>query len=201
MPKVPDSGVALLVTWKIDNAVLADASSAIFTTYSDTLGNGIHTVTATVNDPTAFVRQDPDGLLKETVTWTMNVHNQPPNTIDGWRATYGDDLANPMGDGLPNLMKYALGVLPNEQARPDQYPAGSLTQDGGDSYLTLTVPRRTKHSDVASIVEVSEDMVTWHSDWGDTVVLRDDESALVVCDAIPTSTAARRFIRFKVVAY
>ncbi len=201
MPKVPDSGVALLVTWSIDNATQYDASAAVFTTYSDTLGNGIHIVTATVNDPTAFVRQDPDGLLKESVTWTLNVHNQPPNTIDGWRATYGDDLANPMGDGLPNLMKYALGVLPNELARPDQYPAGSLTQDGGDSYLTLTVPRRAKHSDVASIVEVSDDMVTWHSDWGDTVVLRDDESTLVVSDTTPTSAAARRFIRFKVVAY
>ena len=44
-------------------------------------------------------------------------------------------------------------------------------------------------------------MVTWHSDWGDTVVLRDDESALVVSDTTPTSAAARRFIRFKVVAY
>ena len=200
-PKVKDSGETLVTTWKIDGADLYDASGNTFSTYSDTLGNGIHTVTATVTDPTAFVRRDPDGLLSDSVTWTLSLLNQPPNNIDDWRASYGEDLANPAGDGLPNLMKYALGVLPTERARPDQYPSGSLTQDGTGTYLTLTVPRRARHSDVDSSVEVSDDLVTWHSAGGDTVVLRDDAAALVVRDATPSGADAQRFIRFKVTAY
>ena len=199
-PKLTESGEPLPTRWNVDGADQYAAGGNTFTTYSDTLGNGPHTVTATVMDPTALVRLDPDGVLQESVTWTLNVLNQPPNTLDGWRASYGADLANPARDALPNLLKYALGVLPSERARPDQYPAGSLTRDGGNAYLTLTVPRRSKRSDVDSIVEVSDDMVTWHSDWGDTVVLRDDDSALVVRDATPSATAVRRFIRFKVVA-
>jgi len=200
-PKVPDSGVALLTSWAIDGYGQYDASGNTFATYSDTLGNGPHTVSATVMDPTPLVRQDPKNVLQQSVTWKLSIFNQPPNTLVGWRATYGADLANPAHDGLPNLMKYALGVLPSAHARPDQYPSGSVTQDGSDTYLTLTVPRRTMHYDVDSIVEVSDDMVTWHSDWYDTVTLRDDASALVVRDATPCSPGARRFIRFKVVAY
>jgi len=200
-PKVTDSEEALVTTWQIDGVDQDDAIGNTFNTFSDTLGDGIHTVTATVTDPTSFVRQDPDGLLTESVTWALTVLNQPPNNIGDWRSTYGDDLANPVGDGLSNLMKYALGVLPTEHATPDQYPSGSLTQDGTDTYLTLTVPRHTQHYDVDSVVEVSDDLVTWHSDWGDTVVLRDDASALVVRDATPSAAGAHRFMRFKVVAY
>ncbi|MCX6872899.1 MAG: M64 family metallo-endopeptidase [Verrucomicrobia bacterium] len=199
-PKVPDCGEALLTTWKIDAVEQLAASGNGFTTASENLGNGVHTVTATVRDPTGLVRRDPDGLLEDSVTWTLALSNQPPNNLGEWRDAYGDDLANPAGDGLQNLMKYALGLLPTAHAQPEEYPAGSLTHEATGSHLTLTVPRRARRPELAYRVEVSDDLVTWHSGWGHTVVLRDDESMLVVRDATPMTGAARRFIRLKVTA-
>ncbi len=200
-PKVPDGSEPLVTSWKIDGVEQYDAGGNVFTTVSENLGNGRHTVTATVRDPTAFVRLDPAGLLDDSVTWMLTLSNQPPNNIVDWRDAYGEDLANPAGDGLQNLVKYALGLLPGVRAQPADFPAGSVTRDEADNYLTLTVPRRARRWDVDSIVEVSGDMMTWHSDWGDTVLLRDDESTLVVRDATPLTGEARRFIRLKVVTY
>ena len=200
-PKEPDSGEALVTRWEVDGMEQYDASGNVFTTVSENLGNGRHTVAATVRDPTAFVRLDPDGLLQDSVTWTLTLSQQPPNNIDGWREAYGEDLANPAGDGLQNLVKYALGLPPTLHAQPAQYPSGSVTRDATGNYLTLTVPRRAKRMDVDSIVEVSDDLVTWRSGWGDTVVLQDDESLLVVRDAAPMQGNLRRFMRLKVTAY
>jgi hypothetical protein len=200
-PMVPDGGEALVTRWEVDGWEQYEVNGNVFTTVSENLGNGLHTVTATVRDPTAFVRQDPAGLLEDSVSWTLTLSNQPPNNIGEWRAAYGEDLANPAGDGLQNLVKYALGLAPATHAQPAQYPVGSVTREGGANYLTLSVPRRAKRLDVDSIVEVSDDLVTWHSAWDDTVVLQDDESLLVVRDATPMSGNARRFIRLKVMAY
>ncbi len=43
---------------------------------------GPHTVEATVSDPTTFVRSDPEQLLTERVTWSVNV-TAAANPIDG----------------------------------------------------------------------------------------------------------------------
>ncbi|MEI6674592.1 MAG: M64 family metallopeptidase [Verrucomicrobiota bacterium] len=200
-PKVPVGGEPLVTSWMVDGAEQYDVGGNDFSTLSDNLGNGVHTVTATVRDPTTFVRQDPDRLLEASVTWSLTLSNQPPNNLSDWRVAYGEDLANPAGDGLTNLMKYALGLPPTAHAQSAQLPAGSVTRDGSGNYLTLSVPRRARRQDVDSIVEVSDDLETWHGGWGDTVVLQDDESILVVRDATPMTAETRRFIRLKVVAY
>ena len=45
------------------------------------------------------------------------------------------DNANPSGDGIPNLLKYALGLDPRvPTANPE-------TQDTSTGYLRLTVPK------------------------------------------------------------
>lgn len=147
-----------------------------------------------MRDPTPFVRLDPGGLLDDTVTWTLTLSNQLPPTLAAWRAAYGSDTANPTGDGLVNLVKYALGRNPAERAQPAQFPQSSTS--GG--YLTLTVPRRNKRTDVDYIVEVCENLATWNSGPGHTVTLQDEESLLVVRDATPMTGAPRRFIRLKV---
>ena len=193
-PKSPASGVALVTSWKIDNTVQSGATSSTFNTASENLGNGVHTVAATVRDPTAFVRLDPSGLLEDTVTWTLTLSNQLPPTLNAWRATYGSDLANPANDGLVNMVKYALGLDPAQRAQTAQLPEASSTS----SYLTLAVPRRNKRTDVDYIVEVSSTLGTWNSGPGYTVTLQDDDTMLVVRDATPMSGAGSRFIRLKV---
>lgn len=193
-PKSPSSGVALVTSWKIDGIVQAGATGTTFNTVSENLGNGTHTVTSTVLDPTPFVRLDPGGLLDDTVTWSLTLSNQLPPTLAAWRTTYGSDTANPSGDGLVNMVKYALGRSPTERAQAAHFP--KLTTDAG--YLTLAVPRRNERTDVVYIVEVGGDLGNWSSGPGHTVTLQDEESMLVVRDATPMTAAVSRFIRLKV---
>jgi hypothetical protein len=192
-PKSPSSGVALQVSWKIDGVLQSGQTASQFSKLSDLIGNGSHTVTATVVDPTSFVRLDPTGLLDETVTWNLTLSGQIPATLANWRTTYGADAAVNSADQMPNLVKYALGLNANTPATTSEMPAGT-----GGEYLTLTVPRRTKRTDVNYVVEVSSDLSSWHSGAGHTVVLQDTETQLVVRDALPISGDVKRFIRLAV---
>jgi hypothetical protein len=197
-PKVPSSGLALNVTWKIDGVAQSGQTSSSFSTLSDFIGNGSHTVSATVQDPTTFVRLDPSNLLGQTVTWNLTLSSQIPATLANWRTTYGADTTVRTADRMPNLIKYALGLDAGVAAPPAQLPAASLTSSSGQNYLTLTVPRRMRRSDTTYTVEVSSDLITWSSGTGQTLVLQDTEEQLVVRDVQPMSSATRRFIRLAV---
>ena len=193
-PKSPSSGGPMVINWKVDGVIQTGATAATFNTVSEQLGNGTHTITATVRDATPFVRLDPSGLLDDTVTWTLTLSNQLPSTLAAWRTAFGNDTANPSGDGMANMIKYALGRNPSERALPNQFPEIRTT----DGYLSLVVPRRNKRTDVEYIVEVSDKLGTWNSGPGHTVTLVDEESSLVVRDATPMTGASSRFIRLKV---
>ena len=105
-----------------------------------------------------------DGAI---TTWanTMATIVLPPG-IATWRATYfgtvdasGNhaELANPAGDGLPNLMKYALGLNPNISFTPGT--AGLAFQVhgiGGQNYLTYTFTGTAP--DVTYTVEATSDL-------------------------------------------
>ncbi|MBL9131371.1 MAG: hypothetical protein JNG86_09240 [Verrucomicrobiaceae bacterium] len=195
-PKVPTSGPALQITWKIDGVTQSGQTSATFATLSDFLGNGAHTVSATLSDPTTFVRLDPTNLLKDTVTWDLTLSGQIPATLANWRGTYGSDATVLTPDRLPNLVKYALGLAADIAATPAQQPAGSLA----GNHLTLTISRRLRRADTTYTVEVSDDLITWNSGAGHTVVVQDSDTQLIVRDALPASGSAKRFIRLAVQA-
>ncbi len=197
-PKSPTVGPALQVTWKIDSVVQSGQTSGQFSKLSDYLGNGSHSVSATVQDPTAFVRLDPGGLLRETVTWNLSLSGQIPTTLTGWRNAYGADTAVNSSDGLSNLIKYGLGLNANVAAAPNQKPVAGLTSDSGEQYLTLTIPRRMRRTDVSYVVEVSSEPGMWSSGPGQTVVLQDTDTLLVVRDAQPISAHSKRFIHLAV---
>lgn len=197
-PKVPSSGVALNVTWKVDGVVQAGEVTPQFDILSDFVGNGPHTVTATVQDPTSFVRLDTNNLLSESVTWNLTLSGQIPATLDDWRTTYGEDTAVSSQDQLANLIKYAFGRDAAVPVTAEQAPAGSMMTESGQKYLTLTVPRRMRRSDVIYTVEVSSDLANWMSGPGHTVIVQDDETQLVVRDATPLSDGGQRFIRLAV---
>lgn len=104
--------------------------------------------------------------------------------------------ADPDGDGIPNAVEFALGTPPREGGHG---PAGSASwfEHEGKFHLQLSVPRRRDRLAVLA-VEVSSDLVQWHSGAGYTEVVSDGEW-WVVRDLSPRDDAnPRRFIRLKV---
>lgn len=200
-PKTPSgTAPALTVNWKVDGVVQSGQTTTQFNTLTDFIGNGSHTVTATVHDPTSFVRLDTSNLLSESVTWNLALSGQIPATLTGWRSAYGADTAVSSSDQLPNLIKYAVGLDATVPATVVQMPTGTLTTDTGEKYLTLTIPRRMKRTDVSYTVQVSSNLSNWFSGAGHTVVMEDTETRLVVRDALPMNNSQQRFIRLAVQA-
>lgn len=71
----PSIGDPLLVTWKIDGVAVATGTS--FNVESQNIGfDGKHKVTAEIYDNTPWVRRDPTGLMKESVSWDVTLANQ-----------------------------------------------------------------------------------------------------------------------------
>ena len=195
-PKVP-TGTALQLSWLIDGQPVAGAAGPAFGLLSDRLGNGQHSVSAVVRDATPWVRNDPALSLQSSVLWSFNLSNQLPDTIAGWRAAYGTDSGNFSGDGVSNLTKYALGIDPLRSITTAQRPAVALST-GSPSYLTLSVPRRLRRTDVVYVPEASADLATWSSGPSVTTTVQDTETMLVVRDRVAAGTGLRRYLRLRV---
>ena len=103
------------------------------------------------------------------------------------------DTANPAGDGIPNLLKYALGLDPT---KPETNPE---TEDTSTGYLQLTVPKNPNATDITYSVQVTSDL-TDPSSWTSTgtTVVQNITSLLQVRDNTPVSGAAKRFIRLQI---
>jgi hypothetical protein len=126
--------------------------------------------------------------------------------VQAWRNTHfgnpsnvgaGENAAAPAGDGVPNLIKYALGLDPAARAIPDQLFTGEIQPVTGQTYLTLTVHRMARAPDVSYVVQVSSDLVSWSSGPPYTATLVDTSTQLTVRDNMPIG-ASPRFIRLAV---
>jgi len=158
------------------------------------LGNGDRTVTARVRDLTAFVRADPAKLLEDSVTWSLSVSGQVPESLAAWRAAYGPDDATPAGDGVPNLLKYALGLDPLVVAARESLP---MFEWDGD-FAALRVARLSRREDVDYVVQFSSDLVKWTSGTPVSVTVEDSPALLLVRDATPADEADQRYLRLLV---
>jgi hypothetical protein len=212
-PSVSANGTSNGIVWATENtstAVLHAYASTNLTNelYNSNLapggrdhfGTGNKFITPTIASARVYVGTTAGvgvfGLLDQiTLTpiqlWRDNHFGNPSNV------GLGADGSDPAADGVVNLAKYALGIDPFTATTPDQLPSGSIEPDGGQSYLTLTVPRTAKAPDVTYIVEVSGDMQTWVSGPPNTVTLTDTATLLVVRDNTPFG-AAQRFMRLRI---
>ncbi len=87
-----------------------------------------------------------------------------------WRATHFslDEMedaglsgvwGNPAGDGMVNLLKYLMGLDPWKPAAREAFPR----LDSIEGQFVFRFARSTEATDVASRVEVSENLFEWHS--------------------------------------
>lgn len=157
-------------------------------------------------------------LFSETGDFNVNyleaesIGVAPPPTYAGWLdANFSpeeiadpaitEETADPNGDGIPNLMAYALNQEPNDPRRENLPRPGTMEIDG-ETYLTLTYSRPLGVDDVEYHVEISTDLVTWSG--GDdhvvSVSVTPDGGAevVVVRDALPFTTLTKRQMRLRV---
>ena len=107
------------------------------------------------------------------------------------------DNADPDGDGLPNLLEYALGLNPRVRSNP---PALQTAADNG--VLSVTYVRSKSASDVNLVIESSTDLHTWNSGVMFTnppeVIADDGTNQTIRVTAPQPSSVSQTFLRLKV---
>lgn len=130
----------------------------------------------------------------------------PALTLDQWRQQHfqspansgpGANLNDFDGDGLVNLLEYALGDIP-VSISSNTRPTVEIETIGGGDYQTMTVLKPPYVTGMTYTVETSGDLSAWLSGAGHSVVLTENAAILKVRDANPLSTSVKRFIRLRV---
>ena len=114
------------------------------------------------------------------------------------------DLAAPSSDGIPNLMKYALNLTPMAVATSGLPTQGLMQDEYNNTFQTLSYTRVIAATDIAYIVEVSDDLLTWFSDDSYTTIVGATNhpdgltQTVVVRDLRPVNDFTRHFIRLNI---
>ncbi len=120
--------------------------------------------------------------------------------IQGWRLQWFGTTSNAgsaadtfvaTSDGMPNLLKYALGL--NPLVATNSPVVGDITT----GYLRLTAPKNPVATDVSFFVEVTGDLTTSWATNG-TTIDQDSSTVLQVQDDVAVPSATSRFIRLRV---
>jgi hypothetical protein len=116
--------------------------------------------------------QNPVTPIWQTLAMSMDFHTAPMLVgFDGWREQHftPDQLADPgisgpvaapAGDGVTNLIKYALDLRPFVPVAAHELPRGEMDEE---ERLILIYVERSDVNDILYIPEVSEDLKLWRS--------------------------------------
>ena len=112
------------------------------------------------------------------------------------------DAANPSGDGLCNLLKYALGLDPGKPAAGGR-PTTQFVTAGGATYLALSFRRANAATDLTYTVETSSNPATGMWTTGSIAVGTasdngDGTSTVVYRDTKAMGTTGARLMRLRV---
>lgn len=151
--------------------------------------------------------------------YSTEVYRQPylPTTIEGWRYQYFGtnsntgshaELADPDGDGIPNLMEYALGTNPLSVNAFSSLPHSQIQAVGQGKYLTCTFVRNTTATDLTYSIETSNDL---NEPWisidplatANQISVQDNSpttgrQTITVKDTQPVIDSEKRFMRLRI---
>ncbi|MEO7318627.1 MAG: hypothetical protein ABIZ56_06540, partial [Chthoniobacteraceae bacterium] len=174
---------------------------------ADTDGDGLDdNYELNVSDATVNAQQTAGAFYRVEVaeapaySANMNADSDGDGIPDGWELDHqlnadaaADGSADFDGDGIGNLMEYALGLDPHRNS-----PDGIAIVVDENGYLTLTANRNPAATGLQFRVAVSGDLATWFSDAAHVTTLENTSAVLRARDNVPIDSAAQRFIRLEV---
>ncbi len=104
-----------------------------------------------------------------------------------------DPAGDPDGDGIPNLLEYGLNLDP---LALDSAGLPKVSREGDN--LTLTYNQRAAATDVAFVVEKSNDLISWSAANSQDQVSPESNGARVVKATVPINGASSLFLRLRV---
>jgi hypothetical protein len=122
-----------------------------------------------------------------------SLYDQWAELSNGLTGANADALADISGNGVPNIIKYALGKMSGDKSIPE-YNTSTLISNS-KQYLKISVPRSGKPAGISIVPEVSSDLQTWKSTEAQT--LTDTSSEYSARDLVPMDSATKRFIRLR----
>ena len=115
------------------------------------------------------------------------------STKIAWIYSVIDPTGDPDGDGIPNLLEYALHSSP---IVPD---VSVLTQVGREgNFLTLTYTQVTTATDITYVVEQSSDLVNWTTANAQTQVLSTNGNVETIQASVDTTGSNALFLHLRV---
>ncbi|MGA3171364.1 MAG: hypothetical protein ABSE62_10150, partial [Chthoniobacteraceae bacterium] len=131
-----------------------------------------------------------------------------PGPIDYWKEGYfnsqqlsnssvSGDTANPAGDGVPNLLKYALGMNPNVNSVAG-LPVCGMATASGTAYYTFTFAKMDSATDISYNPQWCGDLSSWSGAGLIQQVLSDNGTTQQVRASLPASTVGNVFFRLNV---
>ena len=127
----------------------------------------------------------------------------PLSAQQTWRQTYfgvssstgnAADTATPAGDGIPNLLKYALNLDPT---KPSKLPTNA-NLNGSNLEYNYTRSTTAVNGGTQFLVEWSDDLSTWSSTGVTQTVLSDNGTVQQVKASMPAGSGGHRFVHLRV---
>lgn len=209
------SGISSVVA----NGVTATTSDG-FAHWTATVGKltvGINSITVTATDGAAPANTST--ASRQILYYTLTSSLFGTDIPDAWKVAHGLDpfsntgvnnpTGNPSGDGISNLMKYALNLDPQKTATPGlPFTTTALNPSDNQTYLIFNYRRIIGGGGLTYIVEASTDFTNWTSSSTDLVEISaapdpdgiTEDVQVRVLPALDTPATGSKFIRLRVTA-
>ena len=160
------------------------------TPLADSLPEGAETATFTLIEGSAFAVANASANIEiqdlPADAWRLGKFG-----IDASNPAISGDLADPDGDGIVNLLEYALAQEPQFSDHPPAF-----TLEGGE--MSITYRRNLFAPDIAYLVQKSSDFSDWQPALAIEEVLSDDGSVRLIRARVPVGSDGAAFLRLRV---